>query len=297
MNIFSTYNELQPYLYGAHGIINSGNKCYFNSMIQVLISCPFINKFMQSSETPLAKEYSELVKGNKSIISDIYMQMKKYNKGALIEANSQEDAHEALIAFMEVVERCDKKLYTSIYNCLFHRLCQVLMCKTCGKATVDKFEELMFHFDNNCSKIQEYICDEEVEHKCVNCSPNVNIKHTKSQKISRLGPIIFIAYKQYTQKQKPFIQHRFTFNNIDGESIHMYELVAQIQHSGTQQGGHYYSICRRNDGIYVLNDSSVSRINDFGIDANTYILVYSYIGTMSGDNNTRESRPSPSQRS
>lgn len=56
----------------------------------------------------------------------------------------------------------------------------------------------------------------------------------------------------------------------------IYKLVAQVEHSGSQQGGHYWAVCLRSDGkFYELNDSSVSEEAP-GPTLNTYMVIYEF---------------------
>lgn len=291
MNTFPTYEDLQEYICDAHGLTNTGNKCYFNSMIQVLISCPLFIKLMKKyNQSLIAKEFVELSNGSKGAISNIYQQMRQYGGGSLVEGNSQEDAHEALHIFLDVIDKCDKQLYTNLYNCLFHRIYQAIKCVKCGHVSETKYEDLVFHFDSKCKSLHEYIYDEVVEYKCEKCSPDVNVNHTKSQRIARLGPVLLIAFKQYKDKLPISISKKFEFEGVSDNLLHTYELIGQIQHSGSMSGGHYVAICRRSTGVYMLNDASTSQMPDFAIDANTYILAYEYMYTT-------EKPPSTAQRS
>ena len=57
-----------------------------------------------------------------------------------------------------------------------------------------------------------------------------------------------------------------------------YRLVAQIEHSGGLEGGHYWARCLRGGGAlqaFMLNDTGISPAR-FGPSAETYIVVYHF---------------------
>lgn len=58
-----------------------------------------------------------------------------------------------------------------------------------------------------------------------------------------------------------------------GDGVHSYRLVGQVEHSGSLSGGHYWARGKRADGVYMLNDMSVSP-SEFKPTPETYILVY-----------------------
>ena len=43
----------------------------------------------------------------------------------------------------------------------------------------------------------------------------------------------------------------------------IFRQTAQIEHSGSMSGGHYWALCRRADGVYCLNDQSCTRVPGF----------------------------------
>ncbi len=55
-----------------------------------------------------------------------------------------------------------------------------------------------------------------------------------------------------------------------------FDAVAQIEHSGGPNGGHYWAICKRKGGWYTLNDTRVSP-GKFGPTNDTYMVFYHII--------------------
>lgn len=56
---------------------------------------------------------------------------------------------------------------------------------------------------------------------------------------------------------------------------YVYKVVAQVEHSGGAESGHYWAICKRADGkVYRLNDSSATPTNTFTPSPNTVMIFY-----------------------
>jgi ubiquitin C-terminal hydrolase len=89
--------------------------------------------------------------------------------------------------------------------------------------------------------------------------------------------VLVILSKKYTVDRKLHINTEFPktleFAGLTSDSKLKYEAVSQIEHSGNLDSGHYWSISRRNDGWYKLNDNSVTKA-EFKPTENTYIVFY-----------------------
>ena len=270
MDIFPTYEELDKYIYAPKGLQNTNSKCYFNAIMQLLMSCPSINKYMKQAAKryDIAREYTDLLAGIKLAIDIIYTKCAR--------SNVQEDPHETLMLILNKIEQEDKKLHTKIYNCLFHRAKLRRICANCKAVHNSVEENVVFHFDISYTSLDDYTKEEIVEYKCEFCEHKTS---TRSINISRLGPIFLISINKYTEKKKTNIPMTFALkSNIEG-CIHNYKLIGQIQHNGSTNGGHHYAICRRQGGIFMLNDEGISSAQ-FIIDENTYMLAYAYTGSV-----------------
>ena len=52
-----------------------------------------------------------------------------------------------------------------------------------------------------------------------------------------------------------------------------YRLIGVVVHEGSMEGGHYWSICYRDDSYYIFNDDKFSKTNKI-CNKNAYILCY-----------------------
>lgn len=89
---------------------------------------------------------------------------------------------------------------------------------------------------------------------------------------------MFNLYEGYGGERKPrYFPQRMEIPAIGGGSL-SFRQVAQIEHTGTLSGGHYYAYGLRAGGaVYLLNDRSAAP-GQFSSTPNTYIVVYQYAG-------------------
>ena len=66
------------------------------------------------------------------------------------------------------------------------------------------------------------------------------------------------------------------YNEYEILGNNKYELVGVIVHEGSMEGGHYWSICRRDMEYYIFNDEKVSKTVKI-CNRNAYILCYQMI--------------------
>lgn len=63
-----------------------------------------------------------------------------------------------------------------------------------------------------------------------------------------------------------------------GEDAYLhYKLVGQIEQSGSTTGGHYWARCLRNDGVYLINDSSVQKSKFEHTSQTIFVIYHHYI--------------------
>ena len=120
------------------------------------------------------------------------------------------------------------------------------------------------------------------DHICSSCK-----KRCEKYKVTSLvmiPEILVVLSKKYSidGKRKLNIKTEFpeklVFNGVsDSEPVYLnYEAVAQIEHIGGLNSGHYWAICKRDDGWYNINDSITTK-SRFCPTINTYMVFYHYI--------------------
>jgi ubiquitin C-terminal hydrolase len=213
----------------------------------------------------------------------------------------QEDSSEGLTLFLNAID--DKDLYNMfMYKYEIKRWC--LECninisesvdnsclievpvKYCGIVTRDyqkKMDPLNLHILQNMSIMDSY--------KCPYCTNTTNF--CAIYQLAHVPEILTVTFNKYHTKKKASYPQQLQFPTTGLKTV-TYKLVSSIKHSGTRNGGHYWSNCYRqgpNTGpspmtdsepladsekkntVYTLNDSNVSP-GDFEPTNSTYILLY-----------------------
>lgn len=244
MNIIKYNPDQVP---AASGMVNYGNICYYNSLIQALRSVPTF----ASSDADYSRE--ALLR---------YLQNSR-DRARLAYGQQQEDASEGYNFIMEMMPRSIQSLFE-----IRHR--SVIQC-TCGhkfasEAVINNciIVSTQQEFDNICREttaLSDYICD---NCKCKGTS-------TRLTMLTMVGEVIVIIMRKY---------NKFLLNYPEHLKIGDYEysLIAQIDHYGTMGGGHYTATAKRNNGDiawFLLNDSQVSQISWTPTET-AYVLFYHY---------------------
>lgn len=142
------------------------------------------------------------------------------------------------------------------------------MCKMCGNETsCIKDESILceIHEQDLASTngdLNNFILHHQptldAEYKCNECKTAGNCVQKKA--LTMVPEVFIILYKKFKKK---WIGSTPAFLSIPtfGEKTMVYRLVSQSQHSGGQNGGHYWSVSNRRGGVYMLNDSSCEKVN------------------------------------
>lgn len=306
----------QNFLVYPFGLYNNSVLCYFNSLLQTLLSCTSITEYLLRNEKELKNNkflilYIQLIK--KYINSDdhsnylvdntnillfneflIMIKLKKINFGY-----DQEDSGELLLLLLDIINN------TYITNLFLHKYKCDIYCKNCKKINNIKsdisniFEinlndlnnkYLNYKIDKNLSNLNKYIRNNYSElenYTCSNCkNNNLNIK---IHRLTLIPTILVINLNKYINKSNYQYPNELIFINKSSKTSYKYKLISTINHSGSQNFGHYITkTIRKNHeykhytdkefDIYLLNDTSYQKDN-FKSDANSYILFYHYVET------------------
>lgn len=305
MSDLQLYDE--RYAIKPNGFINTGANCYLNSILQCLLSCTSIYKTLLHIKDTAAVKRNEMaqllinlyiastegrdVSGlNINIWRQIIAHSSK-RRSIVHMGTGQEDAHEGLCMLLESLENIHE-----IRRLFQHRYRTQIYCDACAKYTVNKSEtSLTFQIQsslkteqlpqfkdrdqyynstmtlNDFIRVQNGYIDDSF--KCPECN-RTGAKFLRT--VLTMAPeILPIVLKKYTEKTQTDFPHKLMIPASDNKSL-IYRLVAQCEHSGSMQGGHYWAVALRKTSelkYYMLNDSSVSE-GIAGPTLNTYIAFY-----------------------
>ena len=240
------------------GLDNKNSVCYLNSLFQCLISCPSFVKYVMENNNINIKSPKELIKA--------YMKKEKDKVSKIInETNPNEEQHCVHEILHDIV---DKYRLDSIFEMVFT---EVLVCTHCFKIIEKKRDkQIIFHHfkeKNLSSDVIEKSQDPVEDFYCPKCKKKTLI--IIQRYLTELPSILVVCLNKFFGKVDIIFPEQLKVKNTN------YILVADIQHIGTMDGGHYFARIRRpNKKYYQVDDNMIQEISNFKPTKNTYLLFY-----------------------
>lgn len=273
------------------GLQNVGSICYFNSLIQALISCePFISALLICKES----ENTQLITAFKNFLMEARgTGISKINISALpilselkrqydSFGNGQEDVMEGFDALISLMgDDVIGKLFVSTWR-------MDIFCSACKKVVSINTEKMMrvimvedyIPFARTQS-IGAFVGGHMSKFTDYNC-PTCGAKRAEGINVYRLDippPILVISFNKFNGKwlADPVAEIMDVEYGIEVKRMAKYKIVAIIHHSGGRRSGHYTTTAVRGDKIYLFNDSKFIEMESFKSSQNDYILIYTKI--------------------
>lgn len=249
------------------GFSNIGAQCWFNSMLQALISCDYIVDAVKKE----SKECSDAATLNTVFLTfDNQKIFRTFTDERKDFASGQQDASEGLIAFIA----CLKNKEVEFVLC--SRYTQTLKCK-CGMVSEKKDENFIRVIENvdisTDEKLSKHLLNsvETVDYKCTECKGTKMIKYMT---MCMVGDVLVLLVKNY-MKSTTSITQTLTL------SENKFELVAVVNHHSAAattlkhgiDSGHFTANVKRGKKWYSANDSTITEIAN-PITSFAYILFY-----------------------
>jgi ubiquitin C-terminal hydrolase len=310
MNEYNLVPFDRNFLISPFGMYNSSTMCYFNSMIQSILSCPSVVEYilkvkdlngsnlilqilgrMITDKNKMNNNLSANIEYNLSLFNEFLRQLKQKSPSLNFGFN-QEDSGEMFIILLDLLnDNYINNIFQHTYKCN-------IFCLDCRKSkdiiedtgfyfTVDfnelKNNSLSSKFDpQNLNELNKFIRNNFSifsQMKCESCS-SFNI--IKTNRLVIAPTVIMIVFNKYKEKINYSYPSDMSFiNKLESSRIdkHQYRIVSSIHHNGNMNFGHYYSKCLRKPGVYNLNDTSITESN-LSPESNSYIVLYHYVDTV-----------------
>jgi ubiquitin C-terminal hydrolase len=284
------------------GLINVGNTCYFNSMLQCLLNCaPLVNYFYRSGyagDNKAVKDFENIVnkywKSDDNVVNPIELLKELATWSPQFRGNYQQDSHEAFLCIIEGLHKetqSDKQIFN---DSPYYKLVKDGSAK---KQWEEEESSLVTHLFNGQLKVT--VSDVHYEtFRSIELTPRYNTNvdallfdyfkseitedtHTKIQKQIQFPPLCMtLAFKQYFKKLDIKFTETLDLSWYMAKDHHCpfkpeYQLYGMILHGGDRHGGHYISATRNMNNWYLNNDSRSSKVELKSIDVNSiYMLFY-----------------------
>jgi uncharacterized UBP type Zn finger protein len=295
MDLSKYQSDLTPRVFGLR---NTGTLCYLNSLIQALMGCSSLNEYLIAHEddyekNKLVQEYMKVYKENddsekvpKVNISDATGILKAIHDARKGKKNNllmgrQEDGHEGLQFFLDIVGKKVDQLFHSRYDLYLH-------CAKCKKRTKAETAHILEWFIdlsdvdpdlqgslNTKQSVENYIKKHVItpeDYKCDHCDAKNKYDRNNETWISsdviqiyqltRLSEIIVLKFNKYHRKTLRYFPPVLNFPAKSGQLT--YKIMAQIEHSGSMNGGHYVVKALRNTpkGVNTyINEQKTKKID------------------------------------
>jgi len=286
------------------GFYNIGFTCYFNVVIQSLLSTtPFIRHLLEKYEEKnidyIKNPIIALFHSNTNPPHDLAIRIWKefmtlINKDFRRLDPGQQCAAEAITFLLETMD------FPQLNKLFTFEVQSAVFCKYCDKNTsVTKISNNIFYcppeliseqlpefadidaYYNTKQTLEDYILAnntylEDFKCECVIKGNSQNKVFFQSNTLLSLPPVLIIVSKKYKKNGEKY--HRKLefpeYLNFQFPSQKKYRGVSFIDHLGySGNSGHYVNRCLRGNKWYSCNDMSISD-STFEINENTYIGFY-----------------------
>lgn len=238
------------------GFINNGAICYFNSLIQSLLSS---NTFLRNqNDESIIKLFLKFIIIEKKWDPAFTSKLLHLMGGFQPNQSSSE-------YFLKL---CD---YLKLDDLFKTQTETITICKDCGKENKTNDDAVYFMIDND---VKEFMgSTREVEgFNCDKCNKKVSV--TIVTQLKAISPILVLSFNKYVEKKNIEYPDGFTIDNKD------YRLISTIEHIGGLQGGHYYCRTLRNGKNYKIDDNNVQEIENLNSTENTYMIFYERVHSL-----------------
>lgn len=237
------------------GFNNTGAICYFNSLLQCMLSSNNFLKFiLNDKKDELFTEFLKNIVNDRWDMIFTTKLLQKYNM-----MNGNQSSSEYFIFMVDLMK------LEHIFEC-HHKITS--KCRNCG--FIKEIKDISYNTLINDDVIEFFRHNETVDN--VNCD-NCKVKSTldRQRLIHGIPPIIVLSFNKYFGKKNIYYPPCFSNDEVE------YKLVGTVEHYGVLGAGHYISRVIRGDSYYLIDDNRVIDIPNIQPLPETYMAFYERI--------------------
>ena len=273
------------------GLVNFGNTCYFNSIIQCLLQVPQLSNYIMSKRDFVSlflKEYqlfarsfwldkNNMIEDHSKIIELFIEQYPQFNNA------DQHDCQETFIFLLDIFEKEIKDFIDEVF---YFDSIQETVCKSENSKKIEKTNITMLFPEKQeqclldlIKKNQEW----DVLEGFVDSKDHRHHVATTRTLFNTSPRILVFSIKMYTRKYKTSLPETFDLNNFihpDSKCKKLknnYYLFGACSHKGSLNGGHYISYTRHKGDWYIKDDTRCKKIEKVNLCDYFYIIFYKRI--------------------
>lgn len=269
----------------AVGFTNSGNYCWFNSLLQFLVGLSAINKILLSKEPEdmgrFAQTYASMIRASierADVTTQIEQLKNQFGTFATSRGMSMSDqncAHEGFMLFVELIGLRSVEVALNVHylrdlKCPCGISSRQRIMRTWADIEADIIirddKDFVSYLKRHETLVCDYMCEAGVKHR----------ELVAPEQLARIGDVIIVLFKNYYIKSQIRFPKRINIPALKGGSA-AYELVGAVEQMGSMGGGHYTARTKRGNNVWLCDDSRIE-VGDFTPSSNTYFIAYHFVG-------------------
>lgn len=265
-----------------HGLINIGNTCWLNSLLQCIINLQrSFQIFNPCIKKPLHQLLLQLAENPLSNSTNILDQIVKHFQDTFTSGLP----HDSSEAFLLLIDKLQKEEQSSTES--YHSIHTFISKSSLNNWTTSQDNKSTHIYETFYSQIRYKLSDKTIRYEPMSIFP-LHIYSSfadsfeelfKNKNITLLAPVMTIQIVNCKTIKPQLIADSFIID-CDGKKM-LYKFNSCIYHLGHQDGGHYVSVVKIKHIFYMCNDNSISKIQDQSFfTKNTPILLF-YISSNS----------------